>query len=101
VPQINRISCLALDMEAPNSSLLPRGTILAWATNTDGLLLVTLVNQACPAAIRWQHVASTEAFCQVSIGVGLKVWGVSASGSVFYRYEVDRRTNYCGIYLIY
>ncbi len=86
-----------MDMESESSNLLPKGTILAWAVDSEGALFVTLINKVCPGAIRWQHVSGSEAFSQVTIGVGLKVWGVSATGCIFYRYGVDKRTNYCGI----
>jgi hypothetical protein len=87
VIQTHKITSFAMDQETENGSqqLLPKNCILAWATDIDGFILVALIDKSHPALFRWNHVASSENFKSISIGVGLKVWGISLTGSVYIR----------------
>ncbi len=78
--------------------MLPEKTILIWATNVDGFVLSSLVSENNASLIKWRHVISEEMFHNVSIGVGLKIWGVDTNGNVHIRYGVDEKTAYCGQY---
>ena len=69
---------------------------MIWATNTDGFVLSALVSETNPSLIKWRHVVSEETFQNVSIGVGLKIWGVDTNGNVHIRYGVDENSSYCG-----
>ena len=61
--------------------------------------MCTLLNESNPYAIKWRHVISEEIlFQQISIGVGLKVWGIDTYGHVYLRYNVELKNNYCGEY---
>jgi tectonin beta-propeller repeat-containing protein 1 len=96
IPQTHRLKSISLDQESHHSLLLPEKTILIWATNFDGFVLSALVSETNASSIRWRHVISEEMFQQVSIGVGLKIWGVDFNGNVHMRYGVDEKSAYCG-----
>ena len=76
--------------------LLPANSILVYATDMDGFILVSLLNMSNLSVFKWQHVSSAENFKYISIGVNLRVWGISLAGNIYYRYGVDKRSNYCG-----
>lgn len=83
--QTHKITSFAMDQELDDGHLLPKNTILAWATDIDGFILVSLLNKQQPSLFKWQHVSSAENFSSIAIGVNLRVWGISLSGKVFYR----------------
>lgn len=50
-----------------------------------------------PWIIRWRNVPNSGKFSWVSIGVGLKIWGVGIDGNIYFRNGIDSRANdYCG-----
>jgi hypothetical protein len=86
-----------MDQELENNKSLPKNTILIWATDSEGFILITLIDKLNPALLfKWQRVPSIQLFKYVSIGLNLRVWGISLSGDVYYRYGVDRKSNFCG-----
>jgi hypothetical protein len=76
--------------------LLPDKMMLVWATDTDGFVLYSLIDETDATNIRWQHVPSQQKFQWVSIGVDLRVWGIDANGDCQIRYGVDIKSNYAG-----
>lgn len=74
-----------MDQEKETSQLLPAGTILTWATDSDGFIMAALIDKATPSVFRWHHISSSENFKNISIGVGLRVFGISLSGNVYFR----------------
>ena len=96
VIQGHRLTCLALDQEIGFNRLLPKNTILCWATDSDGFILCSLITEANQANLKWQNVFSRESFKYVSIGVNLRIWAIDLNGQAYIRYEVDKSNNYCG-----
>jgi hypothetical protein len=92
VSQTHRLTSLAFDQE-PAGAL---GKLLVWVTDSDGYVLSSLIDESNPTRVTWQYVASQEKFSSISIGLGLKIWGVDLDGVVFYRNSVDQRSAYCG-----
>ena len=99
ISQTHRIKTISLDQEPHDGHLLPENHILLWATNVDGFVFSSLINETTSnVVIKWRHVTSEEMFQQVSIGVDLKIWGVNLNGDIYVRYGVDDKSNYCGEY---
>lgn len=76
---------MSMDQEGDTSQLLPKDTILMWATDSEGFIMATLIDQETPSVFRWHHISSSENFKNISIGVGLRVWGISLTGNVYFR----------------
>ena len=97
ITQSRRIKSISMDQEPHDSIFLNEKKILLWAVDVDGFVLSALLSEASPLIIKWKHVPSEEIFFHdISIGVGLKIWGIDMNGFVFFRYGVDQKTNYCG-----
>jgi hypothetical protein len=93
--QTLKIKSIAFDIEI-DRSVLPLNSVLIWATESDGSVLCTLINKDSPAAFKWQYVASDTTMKNVTIGSHLKVYAVSTSGNVLYRYGVNINSHFCG-----
>jgi tectonin beta-propeller repeat-containing protein 1 len=93
--QTLKITSIALDIES-DRSLLQENTILLWATETDGNALCALINKSTPAVCKWQYVSSEITFKNITIGNSLKVYAVSTTGNIFYRYGVNHGSYFCG-----
>ena len=84
IDQTHKISSFSVDQEGLKNIFFPN-SILVLATDTEGFVLSSLLNIDYPSVFKWHHIPSNEKFKNISIGVNLRIWGISLIGNVYYR----------------